>query len=99
MVYGVYAFRDNKTSFGQIWNDYNDDSAKRGFAMMMVNSNGLLGFAPQDFDLFKIGEFDSETGQLDPVWPIQYLVGGNAAFMEGVKLSNAKPESESVESD
>ena len=78
MTYGVYSFRDNKVGFGQIWYDANDEVAKRGFAMMMTNSDGIMGFAPGDFDLFKIGEFDSETGQLDSVWPIQFIVSGRA---------------------
>ena len=97
MVYGVYAFRDNKTSFGQIWNDHNDESAKRGFAMMINNADGLMGFAPSDFDLFKIGEFDSENGQLSPVWPIEYLVNGNAVIERS--FSNEKQECKSVESE
>lgn len=83
MTYGVYAFRDNKTSFGQIWTDRSDEAAKRGFAMMINNPDGIMGFAPADFDLFKIGEFDTETGQLDPVWPIEFLVTGTAVI--GVK--------------
>lgn len=78
MTYGVYSFRDNKTSFGQIWYDHSDESSKRGFAMMVNNPDGIMGFSPSDFDLFKIGEFDSETGQLDPVWPIEFLCNGRA---------------------
>jgi len=81
MTYGVYSFRDNKTSFGQIWYDRSDEAATRGFSMM-INNDGIMGFAPSDFDLFKIAEFDSETGQIDPVWPIEYLCNGNSVLME-----------------
>lgn len=81
MTYGVYSFRDNKTSFGQIWYDRSDDAAKRGFSVMIGNDVMMRQFS-SDFDLFKIAEFDSETGQIDPVWPIEYLCNGNAVIME-----------------
>lgn len=97
MVYGVYAFRDNKTAFGQIWCDSSDEAAKRGFSMMINNGDGIMGFAPSDFDLFKIGEFDSDNGQLTPCWPITYLVNGNAVIERRV-VPVEKPESESFES-
>lgn len=80
MTYGIYSFRDNKTQFGQIWCDSSDEAAKRGFAMMINNGDGIMGFAPSDFDLFKIGEFDSEDGQITSVWPIEFMMNGNAAI-------------------
>lgn len=76
MTYGVFSYRDNKSSFGQIWYDRSVDAAKRGFAMMVNQPDGIMGFAPSDFDLFKVAEFDSETGQLDPIWPIEFIVNG-----------------------
>lgn len=93
MKYGVYSYRDNKTSFGQIWYDHNDEAAKRGFAMMMNTPSGIMGFAPADFDLFRIGTFDSDNGQLVPDWPIVYLCNGNAVIERSV--SDEKPECES----
>lgn len=93
MTYGVYSFRDNKTSFGQIWYDVSDEAAKRGFAMMINNGDGIMGFAPSDFDLFKIGEFDSQNGQLDPIWPIEYLVNGNAVLERSVHVEKSEGES------
>lgn len=93
MKYGVYSYRDNKTSFGQIWYDHNDEAAKRGFAMMMNNPSGIMGFAPADFDLFRIGTFDSDNGQLVPDWPIVYLCNGNTVIERSV--SDEKSECES----
>lgn len=95
MIYGVYAYRDNKTFFGQIWNDYNDESAKRGFSVMMSNNDNIMGFSPADFDLFKIAEYDSENGQITPVWPIMYLMSGNAAFQRSV-IEDEKQSSEGI---
>lgn len=83
MTYGVFAYRDNKTSFGPMWTEQSEEAAKRGFAMMINNPQGIMGFAPGDFDLFKIGEFDAETGQLDPVWPIEFIVNGRAVQTVG----------------
>lgn len=84
MIYGLYTYRDNKTSFGPVWHDFNDESAKRGFAMMMSNTSSIMGFSPADFDLFKVGEFDSANGQVTSIWPIKFVISGSAAFQEGV---------------
>lgn len=83
MNYNLYAMRDNLVGFLSPMVDDNDESAKRNFALMIQNSNGVLGFRPKDFDLFKIGSFDTKTGIVMPLSPIEYIVSGNA--MIGVK--------------
>lgn len=94
MTYGVYGYRDNKFAFGPIWMDQNDEVAQRGFAFMINNREGIFNFAPADFDLFKIGTFDSETGQIESVWPIQFICNGlnvvDRAYEERKKVENEK---------
>lgn len=91
MVYNVYTVKDHKSWFSQIWNDINDETAKRGFSQMMSNPDNVMGFNPQDFDLFKIGTFDSETGQLDSIWPIEFVLSGRAAFDSTMVRDFVKP--------
>ena len=67
----MYAYRDakNEGQFSMPMTDFSDDLAKRHFAMVCSNSGSEMGFAPQDFDLYYLGEYDFTTGQVDSVTP------------------------------
>lgn len=73
--YPVYSYRDKSVGFGAPVVESNEYCAKRGFAMRVTNDPGVMGYAPSDFDLYKIGEFDTKTGLLDPCTP-QFVVNG-----------------------
>lgn len=60
----IYSVRDINMGFNQPFADVNDDVAKRGFAYA-VNSTDMMGFRPGDFDLYCLGEFDTNTGDID----------------------------------
>lgn len=64
----LFSVRDINLGFNQPFCDSNEDVAKRGFAFS-VNHTDLIGFAPGDFDLYCIGEFDIESGQITPQLP------------------------------
>lgn len=64
MIYGIYVIRDIKTSFLTPTIDYNDAAALRNFRMAFSNENSIIGFQPSDFELYKIGTFDNETGNI-----------------------------------
>lgn len=76
MKHPVYAVRDVKGTFWTPQVDQNDAAAIRNFAMMVNNPSGVVGFAPSDFELYKVAEFDSEVGTLTPIEPIQFVVNG-----------------------
>lgn len=69
MKYGLYSIRDVNVGWNQPFCEVNDAVAKRGFAYS-VNNNDLLGFRPQDFDLYKLGTFDPETGIVTDEIPV-----------------------------
>lgn len=64
MRLGVYCIRDIKAGWLTPNVDQNDATASRNFVHAMKNVNSILYTHPKDFDLFKIGEFDTETGIL-----------------------------------
>lgn len=64
MKFYFYSMRDHKVGFMSPTLDINDATAYRNFAKAVSAPDGIIGFAPQDFDLFCIGEFDSETGYI-----------------------------------
>lgn len=76
MIYPIYCIRDNKVGFDtQLMLQANEQVAVRGFSYMVNNPQGIPGFAPADFDLFEIGSFDSDTGELKPQLP-RFVVNG-----------------------
>lgn len=84
MKYGVYAIRDKHVGFMEPRCNINDQVAIRGFANAINNSpvGSDLGFAPGDFDFYKLGVFDADTGMFECGIP-EFLVSGSSVV--GVK--------------
>lgn len=76
MIFPMYSIRDIHTGFMSPMVDQNDNSAARNFAHAIIASDGVMHTHPSDFDLFKIGSFDSENGQLDLLWPVVHIMSG-----------------------
>lgn len=69
MKMNLYAVRDLAANvFNQPWCDLSDDTAIRGFSYQ-INNNDLMGFKPSDFQLFQVGEFDTEKGDIKSMLP------------------------------
>lgn len=66
MKYPIYTYRDTKVGFLMPQCDQNDGTAIRGFSYAVNNNEGMMNFSPKDFDLYKIGEFDTDTGVIIP---------------------------------
>lgn len=64
MKYPIYSIRDVKVGFGTPNIDQSDASAIRGFSYAINNREGLMNYSPKDFDLYKIGEFDVDSGTI-----------------------------------
>ncbi len=82
MTYSVYCIRDKYTGFMSPAIDMNDDSAKRNFAYAINNNPGVMNFAPVDYDFYRVATFDSKTGDLRPVQPIEFICNGNEVLNE-----------------
>lgn len=81
-MYRVYSVRDCNVGFNQPFVDRNDDCAVRGFAYA-VNNSDLMGFRPNDFDLYQIGEFDEELGKLTALDLPILVIHGTEVFANG----------------
>lgn len=64
MKYPLYCIRDVKVGFLAPQADQSDQSAIRNFSYAVNGNNGIMNFSPKDFDLYKVGEFDSEDGSI-----------------------------------
>ena len=81
MKYPLYSYRDNKVGFMPPQAEQNEASAVRGFSYAVNGNSGMMNFAPGDFDLFCVGEFDSDKGTVKAITP--YLVcSGSSVFNE-----------------
>lgn len=67
MKYPVYAIRDVHTGFMSPTIDQNDSAAIRNFEHAVMQSASLMNSHPEHYGLYKIGEFDSDTGMITGV--------------------------------
>lgn len=74
MKYPIFTVRDIKVGFMPPYCDQSDQSAVRGFSYS-VNGEGVMNFAPKDYSLYKIGEFDTETGKIEGIIPVLVTEG------------------------
>lgn len=82
MKYPIYCVRDNKVGYEpSLLLDMNDASILRGFGFQINNRNGIKSYSPADYDLFKVGYFDTESGQLESIVP-EFLTNGVNVFNE-----------------
>lgn len=78
MKFGVYSIRDSKTGFMAPTVEVNDQVALRNFSHAIMQSESILFTHAGDFELFKVGEFDSDTGYVDAIVPIVHIAAGGA---------------------
>lgn len=59
----IYSIRDRHTGFMTPMADTNDNTAIRNFHYALQQNN-TFHTSPGDFDLYCVGEFDPDTGEL-----------------------------------
>ena len=64
MIYGLYAIKDVKTVFWKPFTHHNDLSAQREFANLVNSGNDLVASNVDDFELWKLGEYNDATGAI-----------------------------------
>lgn len=82
MKYPVYCVRDNKVGFQpQLLVEQNDATALRGFAYA-VNAEGIMNYSPSDYDLYKIGEMETDNGVFKSLKVPELIASGSSVFTE-----------------
>lgn len=72
MKLGLYAMRDNVQGFLLPQAFVNDATSLREFQLLCSKKDTVYGFRPSDFSLYKIGEFDTETGDINSI-PLEVI--------------------------
>lgn len=76
MIYHMYAVRDALTGYMTPTVDVNDQTALRNFSHALRRSQDIMNSNPQDFSLWRIASYDTDTGAIVPEQPLQLLVDG-----------------------
>lgn len=69
MIFNVYSMRDEFTGFIQPTFEMSDNVAIRNFSFAINRKDTLMYANPKHFDLYRIGSFDTETGNLSKIEP------------------------------
>lgn len=81
MTYGLYAILDHKTGFLPVQVDQNDASAARNFAHAIMQTGSILNTHAEDYELYKLGDYDTETGTIICL-PVKELVAEGYSYKE-----------------
>lgn len=82
MKYPIFSVRDIKVGFGIPYVEQTDASAIRGFSYTVNAREGVMNFSPKDYDLYKVGEFDTEKGVIIASKLPTLMVSGTDVFNE-----------------
>ncbi|UPW41125.1 nonstructural protein [Sigmofec virus UA08Rod_5448] len=85
MTYGLFAMRDARTGFTSVTVDQNDASAVRNFFFAVQHSDTVMTAFAREFSLYRLADFDSDSGVITPLSPIVFLANGDDAFKDGDK--------------
>lgn len=78
MKASLYSIKDNiAKTFGRIMEQNNSAEAMRSFADMVTNEETIINKHPKDYTLYKVGEFDTETGLIEIAKEAISLANGN----------------------
>ena len=82
MIKELYSIEDSTAGdFGQPAPSMNDQTAMRDFKMLINDQGTVMNSKPEDFNLYKVGKYNSETGELIPLKPTKIVNG--ASVKEG----------------
>lgn len=74
MKYSIYSMKDRCNGFMNVLMDVNDETAIRGFLHSLKSqpSTSLFYAHPEDYSLYRIGTFDTTSGEVvldaTPTW-------------------------------
>lgn len=77
MILRIYAIRDIKAAaFAPPFFMQRDEMAIRAFSDAIKDPNHQMSRHAEDYELFHLGEFDDESGKVEPVVGPRFLANG-----------------------
>lgn len=84
MIFHMYSIRDRLVGFMTPTIEQSDPVAMRNFQMACDSAKrdrSLMAFRPSDYSLYRIADFDSDSGELIPSFPPVTVCSGDS-FLE-----------------
>lgn len=78
MILGIYCIKDEKTTFLTPTVDQNDVSAMRNFEHAATQMQSLMYTHAADFNLYKLGSFDTDSGKIIPTDTPEFIMAGGS---------------------
>lgn len=75
MKFGMYCVKDRKAAFGQPFHEINDAVAMRRFHNSCLQADSEMKNFGSDFELYRIGTYETDTGVLTPEEKVLLFVG------------------------
>lgn len=82
MIKKLYSIRDNATKFYDVITDDNDRASTRSFSHAINNPASLMFANPDDFALYCVGTFNTETGEITSELPTIICYGNQVKISE-----------------
>lgn len=82
MILPIYAIRDELTTWLTPMVDTNDHSAIRNFRLALSSPRSIMEKNPTDFCLYRIGEYDNETGKITPLDAPEFVMRGEREVID-----------------
>jgi len=76
MTQNSYSIKDAKANtFGTPYFALNDQVAVRSFKQAANDENTTINKNPEDFNLYRVGKFDDQSGEFTPEKQPQFITG------------------------
>lgn len=75
MIHPIFSVRDQMVGYNDPFVAINRNVAERDFTNVVNNENGRIYLNPNHYDLYYIGDFNTETGQITPCEPELIVTG------------------------
>lgn len=96
-VRSLYAIKDVKSGFSDPCTQVNDAVAARAFEGQIHSISVNLGIPVSDFQLWRLGQFDVDSGMLIPCTP-ELILDGATLFRKDV-ITDEESECSSIDSE
>lgn len=79
MLLKMFSIRDAKGEvFNQPWFAKTHGEAERNFRTLASKPDSMVSQFPEDFDLYYIGEYDDQSGKVEPLPTPQHMLKASA---------------------
>lgn len=90
MKFKVFSIRDDLTGFMTPTVEISVPVAVRNFEHAVLHAGSLFDSHPGDFNLYYLGEFDTDSGVLIPCDPIERVASGMSVHLKSLSEGGDK---------